>query len=217
MSPPQIWLASRNAISSPESASGLTPCAVLDGRMTDRSGQALAPASLSALPESRQALLTSATFGPSGSGSLTSGALAQSLASKSQVAMDLHGLTKFRAIWKVRATPGGAVDICAAGFGGSHIRQRIYWVYSDPRGIGDQRLCAAPAFGASRQGRAYRALDLQQIVGGPFVPGSSHAQPLLRKGIDASTNWMEQVRAYGNGLDAETATQFCAAVMECLP
>jgi site-specific DNA-cytosine methylase len=37
-------------------------------------------------------------------------------------------LTLYKLTWKRRDTPFGAVDLCAAGFGAPHIRQRLYWV-----------------------------------------------------------------------------------------
>jgi len=112
---------------------------------------------------------------------------------------------------------GGAVDICSAGFGGSHIRQRLYWVFADAgciRGAGSRKASRASESG---QRGPYRAVDLQQVIRSPFLPGSGHAQPLFRKGIDETAYWMERVRAYGNAIDAEVATNFIEAVMECIP
>lgn len=110
----------------------------------------------------------------------------------------------------------GAADLCAAGFGGAHTRQRIYWVASDPGSFRVQGPRAASSVGESRQRGPNSPLDMQQILDSPFAPGRSWPQPLVRKGIDASPEWVGRLRAYGNALDAETATQFCSAVMECL-
>src|SRR5262245_63314737 len=55
-----------NATSLPASADGATPCASLDGAMTDLFGQVLAPASHSAQPERARRPMTSATCGLAG-------------------------------------------------------------------------------------------------------------------------------------------------------
>lgn len=110
----------------------------------------------------------------------------------------------------------GASDLCAAGFGGAHIRQRIYWISTDPSNIGVQR--SGTTYGSSqvRQRGPNSAMDMQQIFNSPFLHGRDWPQPLIRKGIDAAPGWMGRVRAYGNALDAETASGFMGAVIETL-
>jgi hypothetical protein len=98
--------ATPNAISSPASASGATPCDAPDGPMTDLFGQALAPASPSATPAKAMSSQMSATYGRHGSGSSASAALALSLASRLQ-ARRLAWLDHVSLTWKARATPSG--------------------------------------------------------------------------------------------------------------
>jgi DNA (cytosine-5)-methyltransferase 1 len=109
----------------------------------------------------------------------------------------------------------GAADLCAAGFAGAHIRQRLYWVAAHTGGVGMPRQSQTRRASQSRQGGPDSAVDMQQIIDRPFSPGRSWPQPLLRQSDNAFTNWVGPLRAYGNALDAETATQFIAAVMEC--
>lgn len=110
----------------------------------------------------------------------------------------------------------GAADLCAAGYGGSHVRQRIYWGATDTRYVGKQGQGKTTSPCQIGQGWQNSQMDLQQIIDSPFMPGSCWPQPLIRASDDAFTGWMGRVRAYGNALDAETATQFCAAMMECV-
>ena len=96
-----------NAISLPESASGVTPCASPAGLTTDLFGQAPALASLSALQGQDAALLTSATSGLSGSISSASAALQLSLVNKLKQRLDTAGSTLFKLTWKQKNTPAG--------------------------------------------------------------------------------------------------------------
>lgn len=117
-----------NAISSLASESGPTPSVKPDGPTIGQSGPEAALASLSARQAKEKGLLTSGTYGPVGSISSASAALARSLANRLRAKTDSLGSTLFRLTWKERATPIGAADTCAAGFGAPHIRQRLYWV-----------------------------------------------------------------------------------------
>ena len=200
----------------------------------------------------------------------------------------------------------GAADLCAAGFGGAHIRQRLYFAgvanSQQPRleghagdghyggqprrvnaeqigsvaasggagGLADtdhQRQSAASVAGfhdkksdVEPRGRAGGLADAEHHDGravqqerrpegrtadGRDCAGASgngddrpHAPMLGRDAADwlycrddkwrpvepgtfpladAAASRVGRLRAYGNGLDAETATQFVAAVMDCAP
>ena len=102
-----ILLASRSAISSPASASGRMRYAGRGGLMTARSGQAPAPASLSARQAKALGLLTSGTYGPRSSISFASADLASSLANRLRAKTDSLGSTLYTLTWKERATPSG--------------------------------------------------------------------------------------------------------------
>ena len=96
-----------NATSLPESECGATPCEKQDGPTTAPCGQVHVLASLSARQAKEKGLLTSGTFGPLGSTSSASAALASSLASRLQVKTASLGSTLFKLTWKQRDTPAG--------------------------------------------------------------------------------------------------------------
>ncbi len=96
---------SRSVTSSPASASGASPCAAPDGLTTVLSGQAPAPANLSAPQASETVLVTSATSGRTCSVSSRSAALQSSLVSRLQAATALSGSTLYKLTWKERITP----------------------------------------------------------------------------------------------------------------
>jgi len=117
-----------NAISSPELASGHLPCEMQDGPMAAMFGRALAPVNLSARQAKALGLMTSGIYGQRGSISLASANLMSFLVNKLQAATASIGSTLYTLTWKPRVTPGGALDLCAAGVGAPHIRQRLWFV-----------------------------------------------------------------------------------------
>lgn len=94
-----------SAISSPASASGPMPCDAPDGLMTVPSGPEVARANLSASQAERMGLLTSGTYGHTGTISSNSAALQSSLVSRLQARMALLGSTLYKLTWKERTTP----------------------------------------------------------------------------------------------------------------
>ncbi len=96
-----------NAISSPVSVGGATPCASPDGLTTGPSGPVPVHASLSARQAKAMGLTTSGTYGRTGSGSSRSAALASFLASRLNARLSTAGSTLFNLTWKEKATPSG--------------------------------------------------------------------------------------------------------------
>lgn len=107
MSDLTIYEAIINAISSLASESGRPPVAERESPTTIRCGRALAPASLSARQAEGMGLLTSGTFGRTGSGSFLNADRASSMESKLRRRTALLGSTLYRLTWKERATPDG--------------------------------------------------------------------------------------------------------------
>ena len=103
---PTLWDSS-SATSSQGSESGATRSDKQDWKTTARSGPDPAHASLSARQASEKGLLTSGTYGPSGSGSLSSASLSASLANRLRPVTLSLGSTLYRLTWKVRVTPSG--------------------------------------------------------------------------------------------------------------
>ncbi len=95
----------RNAISSPESVCGVTPCANRAGLTTGQCGPDHVLASLSARQVQDLGLLMSGTFGHSGSTSSASFALRSSLVSRLKHQLDTVGSTLYKMTWKESVTP----------------------------------------------------------------------------------------------------------------
>ena len=98
-------LDSIDVISSPGSASGITPLTSRDSM--DRSGQDHALASLSARQAKEKGLMTSGTYGPRSSISSQSADLSLSLANRLRASTERLGSTLFTLTWKVSDTPSG--------------------------------------------------------------------------------------------------------------
>lgn len=104
---PQSSTATPSATSSPASGSGLWPFAWPAGLTIARCGPDPAHASLSARQATASGLLTSDTFGPSGTGSSSSASLALSLANRLRNAQAQRGSILYQLTWKAWATPAG--------------------------------------------------------------------------------------------------------------
>jgi len=104
---PETSEATRNATSSPASASGATPCGSPDGPTTVRYGPGVARANLSPSQAEALGLLTSGTFGRTGTISSHSAALQSSLVNRLRARTASLGSTLYRLTWKARVTPAG--------------------------------------------------------------------------------------------------------------
>jgi hypothetical protein len=98
-----------NAISSPESADGRLRFDSPAGLMTDLFGPVPVRANLSARQAQDLGLLTSGTFGPSGTGSSRSAVLQKSLESRLRARTSSLGSTLFSLTWKPLVTPAGRI------------------------------------------------------------------------------------------------------------
>lgn len=101
-----------NAISSPGSADGNSPSCEQAGPMIAPCGLVHVHANLSARQAKELGLLTSGIYGRRGSGSSSSAALQQYLASRLPALTRWSGSTLFNLTWKERVTPSG-LRICA--------------------------------------------------------------------------------------------------------
>lgn len=105
---PETCADTGSAISSPESGSGATPSASLDGRTIDPSGPPPARASRSPRRASARGQRIIATFGPSCFDSSKDAALSLRLANRLQAKTASLGSTLFELTWTNAATPAGA-------------------------------------------------------------------------------------------------------------
>lgn len=101
------FAATHNAISSPASAGGPSPCGAPAGATSGQSGPAHALASLSAWQAWALGLTTSGTSGPSSNISSASAALQSSLESRLRARTQILGSTLYKLTWKPWVTPSG--------------------------------------------------------------------------------------------------------------
>ena len=99
------WLATPNVTFSPALVDGPWPSDSQDGLMTDLSGPAAAPASLSASQAKERGLLTSGTYGRIGSILYGRSDLQLSLVNKLKQRLTTGGSTLFKMTWKEKVTP----------------------------------------------------------------------------------------------------------------
>lgn len=107
MSHPTICADSRNATSSPASASGALPCGAQGGPTPDLSGLDHVLANLSARQAKALGLMTSGTYGQHSSTSSASADLQQCLVSRLQAKTQTLGSTLYKLTWKPWVTPSG--------------------------------------------------------------------------------------------------------------
>ncbi len=96
-----------SATSLPDSAAGVTPCALPDGPRTDLFGQVVARANPSAQPAAVAASPTNVTSGLPGSTSSASADLTLSLVSKLKQRLTTDGSILFKLTWREKVTPAG--------------------------------------------------------------------------------------------------------------
>ncbi len=107
MSDLPTWMGTPSVTSSPESGDGAWLSDSPGGPMTDPSGPAVAPASLSALQAKEQGLLTSGTYGRIGSILYGTNDLQSSLVNRLMQRLPTGGSTLFKMTWKAKVTPSG--------------------------------------------------------------------------------------------------------------
>jgi DNA (cytosine-5)-methyltransferase 1 len=111
----------------------------------------------------------------------------------------------------------GAADLCAAGVGAPHIRQRLFWVGDTERhGL---RACGGGATNKPDQSgnrpvcQAWARYIVREIGDGIRRRLEPGLEPLAPR--DAGT--YGRLRAYGNAIVPQVAAEFVAAVLECAP
>ncbi len=134
-----------------------------------------------------------------------------------QVASD-HGLAWLDLVQTDLETAdyaSGAVDLCAAGFGAPHIRQRLWWV-AYAHGAGPQGWCAEPEGAAEcvagPRGLVdgfWRQANWIGCTDGRFRPVEPGTLPLA----DGAAARVGRIRGYGNAINAEVATAFITACL----
>jgi hypothetical protein len=127
-----------SVISLPESEAGAMPCGVLNGLMTDQSGQDRAPVSRSRRQGRDENLRTSAIYGQNNIDLSTSANLNASLESKLRVKMLSCGSTLYTLTWKEQVTPlGRKISVLRASVPRNRDRESISWVTPNARDYRD--------------------------------------------------------------------------------
>ncbi len=147
MSNPMTCGNSPNATSSPESEYGALLCAMRGGPTSVRFGQDHVLANLSPTQADLAGLLTSGTYGPTGSTSLGSAALKSSLVNRLRARTGLLGSTLFNLTWKERVTPSQRT-IFALRASGRRTSDNAYTSWQTPK-VTDTN---GPGCSANRQG-----------------------------------------------------------------
>jgi DNA (cytosine-5)-methyltransferase 1 len=126
-----------------------------------------------------------------------------------------------------------AIDLCAAGIGAPHIRQRLYWVADtyvpdenqwapsreqsvrDQGGADHQGMEHAASYGRKewRPESGWRGAELRRGTDGIARPIESGIEPLAN-GIPAR---MDKLRGYGNAIIPSLASEVIGAYLECRP
>lgn len=117
-----------------------------------------------------------------------------------------------------------AADLCAAGIGAPHIRQRLYWV-ADCVCQGGSRLEPRPNSSILGHGGWCSKANLQSIASAPFERGDCWPAPLLRRvgdglpggvGRQSYPKRVEGIKGYGNAIVPQLAAEFIVVCCECL-
>lgn len=116
----------------------------------------------------------------------------------------------------------GAVDLCAAGFGAPHIRQRLFWVgNANNQGMEGMRGCESVILPEGREDAERHAVppvmathvwDGWQAVTGADK-NSRMLPPDFGERTDDAAGRVGKLRAYGNAIVAPVAEEFIRAYM----
>lgn len=182
MSRPTTSRTTPNATSSPESADGVTPCALPDGLTIDLSGPDRALASLSALPGKGLAPRTLDTCGQSSSALSPSAALQASLESRLRASLDVNGSPEYALTWKHWDMPLG-LPICALRASARRISDRGFTGWPTP--IVNDVLGSTHCYGPKKVDGSERTRYLKlpgaaQLAGWPSPKASNTTGPGTR-------------------------------------
>ncbi len=110
----------------------------------------------------------------------------------------------------------GAVPFPSAGVGCPSIRDRVYWAAcrSNANRPGLPRAIQQAAAGTPEIALAWRAIERIHTARAWPAWLSESGAPAL---VDGATARVGRLRAYGNAINAEAATQFIAAYLEATP
>lgn len=111
----------------------------------------------------------------------------------------------------------GASDLCAAGAGYPHIRQRLFWGavhIADASCVRASRQEQRSSVGPRRPWGPRCAADLLTIAARPFDARDNWPAPLIRPMDDGVPGRVVRLRSYGNAIVPELAALFVGAFLD---
>lgn len=109
-----------------------------------------------------------------------------------------------------------ASDLCSAGVGAIHIRQRLFWI-AHSKCFRVPGLEQAGDSGAAGQGWTCGAEDLHAFVDRPFMDSASWPKPLVRASDDGlCRKRVAGCHGAGNAIMPQVAAQFILASLEAI-
>lgn len=130
--------------------------------------------------------------------------------------LGLDWLASVRSDLEAEGYAVGAADLCAAGIGAPHIRQRLYWGATYPSCIGVSRLRETGRASEVRPWGAFGPMDLQSILDSPFDPRHSDGRPRALALADGVPARLGRLRGYGNAIVPQVAATFLRALVDSL-
>ena len=213
-----------NVTSSLDSAAGATPCALPDGPRIDLFGRAVAPASLLAQPVPGGGVTDERHLWPTWFNLIRECRPDVIFGEQVEAAINHGWLDVVQSDLEGSGYACGAIDLCAAGVGAPHIRQRLFFV-ADTNDTRSQGWRVSGAVGERQRGseRSARArsssrseelfwqyvewLDCRDGKKRPVEPGTFPV-------VDGVSARVGRLRAYGNAIVPQVAQTFIEAYLE---
>ena len=108
----------------------------------------------------------------------------------------------------------GAADLCAAGVGAPHIRQRLWWGAADAGSLGVAGLRASGSVGQVRPWGTFGAVDLREVTDRPFDSGAGERRPRVLAVASRLSGRVGRMRGYGNAIVPQVGAAFVTAFLE---
>lgn len=103
----------------------------------------------------------------------------------------------------------------ASAFGASHERQRLF-LTAYARGVRVPRQIEGKSTSRNGQGWPCGQVDLQAILESPFDECGGWPKPLLRRGVDGFSSWVDRIRCLGNAVVPQVAEHIGVNLIESL-
>jgi DNA (cytosine-5)-methyltransferase 1 len=113
----------------------------------------------------------------------------------------------------------GAADLCAAGVGAPHIRQRLYWVANADGAGGAEQISAARPVGSVQAWAEPNGRGKANWFGSEWLPCTDRRSRPTQSGVRPLAHGVparaSKLRAYGNAIVPQVAAVFVRAFLDC--